>query len=209
MKAEATLSNARIAAGLLAWIAVIVLCIVFVDKPVALFATRLFWKFQHLQFALAALLLLIPFGALSILVAGFAMANGRPISWRLETLALAGVSLIAAILCNYFLLQRVFGRGSPIRYLMHHDDYGFAWFHGRGGIGFPSGHSVIAASYLMVFWFRYSQSRPIVGSIIAAVMITLILAEWHFVSDTLAGVLEGTIAAALTVHLWERHTQSR
>ena len=205
MSAESqTISAGRMAGVLLACVVVIVLCVFFVDRPAAIVATHFFWKARHLRVPLDSLLLLIPLGALSILVAGLTTMLGKSISHRAETLVLAGFSLMWATACNFFLLQPAFGRSSPVQFLIHHDDYRFAWLQGHGGTGLPSGHAVIAASYLMTIWFRHPRTRIAVGSIIAAVMIGLVLAEWHFVSDTLAGLLEGTLAAAITVRLWER-----
>jgi len=60
----------------------------------------------------------------------------------------------------------------------------------------------MAASFLLVFWFFYPRARILIGAAIGAVMICLVLATLHFVSDVVGGLFEGATAAAMTIALF-------
>ena len=104
-----------------------------------------------------------------------------------------------ALTSNYFLLKPLFGRINITTYLAHPALYGFVPFHGTSHSGFQSGHTIIAASFLFVFWHFYPRARALIAIVIAAVMAGLVLETWHFVSDVMGGLFAGALAARLTV----------
>ena len=181
---------------------VVALCVEFVDRPVALFVNGHLAAKNSLAMPLDLVLLFVPLGAIAVLGSGSAVIAGRSLPRSAEATMLAGFSVTLALACNFFLLQPGFGRIDITTYLAHPNLYGFAPFHGRSGRGFPSGHTSIAASFLLVFWFFYPRARILIGAAIGAEMIGLVLTSSHFVSDVVGGLFVGVTAAVMTIVLF-------
>lgn len=177
---------------------VVVLCVQFVDRPVALFVNAHLAAKNSLAIPLALVPLFVPFGALAILGCGCTVLAGLSLPRLAQATMLAGFSVNLALACNFLLLQPGFGRIDITTYLAHPNLYGFTPFHGHSGRGFPSGHATMAASFLLVFWFFYPRGRILIGAAIGAVMIGLVLAASHFVSDVDGGLFVGATAAEMT-----------
>jgi len=181
---------------------VVVLCVQFVDRPVALFVNAHFAAKKSLAMPLGLVLLFVPLSALAVLGCGCTVLAGRSLPRWAEATMLAGFSLTWALACNFFLLQPGFGRIEITTYLAQPNLYGFTPFHGHSGSGFPSGHTAIAASFLLVFWVFYPRARILISAAIGAVMIGLVLATYHFVSDVVGGLFLGATAAGMTIVLF-------
>ncbi len=186
------------AAGALA--AGCVLCVLFVDKPVAAF-----WQ-QHqglrpiFQAAAAPSLLALPAAGLILLIALFQHLRGQTMPNRLWlTVAMATLAATAA----KDELKWVFGRAWPGTWLKY-GVYGFHPFIESIMFGaFPSGHTSYAAAPLGVLWIMRPHWRPVAGAIVLLVMIGLVCADYHFVSDVLGGLLTGGFCAWAAVRLME------
>lgn len=181
---------------------VVVLCVQFVNRPIALFVNAHFAAKNSLAMPLDLVLLFVPLGAAAVLGCGCAVLAGRSLPRSAEATMLAGFSVTWALACNFFLLQPAFGRIDIRDYLAQPNLYGFTPFHGHSGRGFPSGHTAIAASFLLVFWFFYPRASILIGAVIGAVMIGLVLATSHFVSDVVGGLFVGATAARMTIVLF-------
>jgi len=197
-------SAGRCAAITLATALVLVVCVLFVDRPVTDFFVAHISPPLVLDYALRAEGLLALLGIVWILGCGLVVAAGRSLSRFATTTMLASFSLTWAVVANYFVLQPFFGRIDVWHYLAHRDAYGFMFLQGHSGDGLPSGHTVVAASFLLVFWHAYPRARIPLAFAIAAVMLGLIVARWHFLADTIAGLFVGAVAATLTMRLWSR-----
>lgn len=185
--------------ALLVCSAVVILCVLFVDRPVAQLAHALLPDRDALKLPLNIVLLFVPLGAFALFAGGVVLLAGHDLPrWMMVTM-LAGLSVMWALASNYFLLQPFFGRIAITTYLLHPAHYGFVPFHGHSGRGFPSGHTVITASFLLVFWHFYPRARALIGVVIAAVMAGLVVATWHFVSDVVGGLFVGALATAITI----------
>ncbi|MBU6398017.1 MAG: phosphatase PAP2 family protein [Rhodospirillales bacterium] len=177
-----------------------VLCILFVDKPVAAF-----WQ-QHqelrplFQAAAAPSLLALPTAGLILLYALLRRLRGQTLPDRLWlTLALATVTATAA----KDELKWIFGRAWPGTWLQY-GVYGFHPFIESILYGaFPSGHTSYAAAPLGVLWIMRPRWRPVAGAIVLLVMAGLVCADYHFVSDVLGGLLTGGVCAWAAVRLME------
>jgi len=187
--------------SLVASAALVVGCISFVDLPVASFVHAHIGPGKPIALALNAVLLFIPFSALVLFVCGCATLAGRALPRWAEALVTAGFSLMWATACNYFLLQPTFGR-LEFGWWLAKGLYGFDWFHGHGGSGFPSGHMTITASFLLVFWFFYPRTRILLAALVAAEAAGVVLLNWHFVSDALGGAFLGATAAIMTTAMF-------
>ncbi len=199
----------RWAGGLFLCAIVVALCVRFIDRPVALLVNTHLAAENLLAKPLALVLVFVPLGALAVLGSGCAVLAGRSLPRLAEATMLAGFSVTLASACNFFLLQPGFGRVDIMTYLAHPKLYGFTLLHGHSGRGFPSGHTAIAASFLLVFWFFYPRARILIGAAIGAVMIGLVLAASHFVSDVVGGLFVGATTAVMTITLFRYDNQTR
>jgi membrane-associated phospholipid phosphatase len=78
--------------------------------------------------------------------------------------------------------------------------YGFFPFHGGSGWGsFPSGHTTIITTPAVIMWIVWPKLRPLWAAIVALVIVGLVGANYHFVSDIIGGLFLGTaIGLSLT-----------
>ena len=188
-------------AALVTCAVLLVVCIWLVDLPVAQFMHAHVGPSKSIALALNSVLLFIPFSAVVLLACGCAALAGPALPRWAEALMTAGFSLMWATACNFFLLQPTFGR-IEFGWWLAKGLYGFNWFHGHGGTGFPSGHMTIAASFLLVFWFFYPRTRILLAALVAAEGLGVVLLNWHFVSDALGGTFLGATAAIMTTAMF-------
>ena len=91
--------------------------------------------------------------------------------------------------------------------------YGFNPFHGGPGFAsFPSGHTTVTCAVMSVLWMCYPRFRPLYAMCVVAVAIGLIGADYHFLSDCIAGAFLGVSTGWFTVAAWEcgkRHIRVR
>jgi membrane-associated phospholipid phosphatase len=132
----------------------------------------------------------------------------------LETVIVAGCAALASFTVNDFVLKRLFGRDTLLHYLTDPATAGFHLFHGGFYSSFPSGHSVMAATGLFVFARVYPRWLPYILCLLAVMALLLLVGNWHFLSDILAGMFLGALAGSLAgelarSHFARRHSASR
>ena len=120
--------------------------------------------------------------------------NG-PISNFLEHI---GLAVPAAFISKHFLKQ-LFGRMNTRMWILHPDRFGFHWFQGGGDFSsFPSGHMAVFTA-LMLGIGRYSpRLRPACAAVLFVLAAALIVTEYHFFSDIVAGVYLGLVIDFMT-----------
>jgi membrane-associated phospholipid phosphatase len=191
-------------------IIVVALSYEWLDRPIAVYAHAEFHGVKALPWltfipdCLAILALAI------FVVMGWRVALGRHLS-RIESVFLVcGVSLAVAVAIKDQ-LKFAFGRTWPETWinnnpsLIKNNVYGFNPFHGGLGFSsFPSGHTTAICAVMSVLWICYPKFRAIYVLLIAAVGIGLIGADYHFVSDVVAGGFLGISTGWMTVSFWER-----
>ncbi len=141
--------------------------------------------------------------------AGYFALLRRPLNRPLAVLLLSAVSLaIGAIIKDQ--LKFVFGRTWPETWINNNPSLirdgvsGFNFFHGGAGYAsFPSGHMTATCAVISVLWFAYPQLRPLYMLVIAIVAIGLMGANYHFVSDIIAGGFIGWSTGWVALQLWE------
>jgi membrane-associated phospholipid phosphatase len=195
--------------ALLVTIVVVAVAYAWLDRPIALFAhgelakEKLFAELPKISewFAVIAV------GVFAVL--GLRGLTGRPLS-KLEAVALlCALSLVtSAALKNY--LKFAFGRTWPETWvdnnpsLIRDGVYGFNFFHGgRGYESFPSGHTTAVCAVMAVLWICYPKWRPLYALVVAAVVVGLIGADFHFLSDIVAGAFIGASAGWIAVLMWQ------
>jgi membrane-associated phospholipid phosphatase len=191
-------------------IVLIVLSIVYVDTPVIWFMYeqgmrkyRLLHFMQKIPKCLAVLLAFI----------GLWEANRwskNTISSVDHCLILTTISYVTALGVNYF-LKFLFGRSLPATLLdenmslISHGVYGFHFFHwGTDYQSFPSGHIAVTCVVTTVLWEYYPRLRWFGSLICTLVVISLIGAYHHFVSDVIAGALVGVGVGRMVLSLGKK-----
>jgi membrane-associated phospholipid phosphatase len=203
-------------AAFVATTAAVVFCYAFVDRPVA------FYAYAHLVQNRASFDVLVQiseylFVAAAIVFALFglrALVTMRWEKWH-AVLLLCGITLAVAETIKDE-LKFVFGRTWPETWtnnnpsLIGNGTYGFNPFHGGGGYAsFPSGHTTAVCAVVAVLWLAYPKLRPLWAMIVVAVIVGLVGADYHFVSDIIAGGFLGSSTGWLAVTLWDESKMPR
>lgn len=183
----------------------IVLCVRFLDIPVALYVkTHLYGnaRWSRLTSELPDLLLIVvlltTFAALSLYLVRAKKGIYDPLTWLARLMTwIAPVSYLLK-----YLLKVVFGRVNTRFWLQEPGLYGFYWFDTRSGYeGFPSGHMLVVVALLAAVWRFYPKSRPYCLAIECLLGATLIATNYHFLSDVIAGAYAGVLIEAIGFRL--------
>jgi membrane-associated phospholipid phosphatase len=198
-----TVFSLAVCAGLVAF------CYMQIDRPVA------FWVRDHSAVALDWLrwpdvIKVIMIAAPILLVWAAFIRTRRP--WRhAEALmvTLAGSVLVMTIVKQ--ILKFAFGRPSPKLWIavasspQDSSEYAFHWFDGFFPYdAFPSGHMTIACTIAAMAWHLWPKWRWLVLLATVIVGASLILTDYHFVGDVIAGGVLGWIGGVWTVECFVR-----
>ena len=185
------------------------------DRPIALFFHKTVARPQTFATLTYAPDPMVPLAVTVFVVLGLMNLSGRALS-RLENCALlCSLSLIVAELTK-IQLKLVFGRTWPDTFrdnnpsFLHDGVYGFNFFHGgHGYASFPSGHTAVTCAVISVLWIYYPAWRPLWALAVLAVAIGLIGANYHFLSDVIAGGFVGVSCGWMLTSLWKAHEHFR
>ena len=191
----------------------IVCCVTWIDRPAAL------WAHEHVHhrgvFIAMTYVMYVVMAFVCLRFAGYgadALLFGR----KPDRLGVAfGCCLSVAValtLCEA--LKIVFGRTGPESIYgnpswISTGIYEFSPFHGGGGHGyFPSGHTAVVSAFAGVLWQRVPALRSFWLTLVFAVMVGLYAANWHWISDIIAGLALGLLCgkATLVVLGWDSRT---
>jgi membrane-associated phospholipid phosphatase len=184
-------------------IVVILLSIAFIDKPAALASYRLFGdspvfrRFTHTPSFYLLGLFAIPIAIALRYVVGFRGKMDRVLIQCAASLALTRLCLAP--------LKILFGRTWPVfshPSLIRDGAFGFNFFHrGESFASFPSGHTAAVCAILGILWVTYPRYRPYYFGVVALLSLGLILGDFHFVSDVIAGAFLGAIVSAFVLNV--------
>lgn len=178
-----------------------------IDRPLAFFAhdhlatIRLFSRLTQLPepFPIIATVILVVIGIRSLTERPLARVELVAVTWSISVVATSAIK-------NQ--LKVVFGRTWPETWvsnnpsLIRDGDFGFNPLHGGAGYeSFPSGHTAAVCAAAAVLWICYPRFRAIYALCVAAVAIGLIGANYHFLSDIIAGGFLGASVAVVAVRL--------
>lgn len=124
---------------------------------------------------------------------GFAWTFTRRFTRFSMTLGLACTTSIFLYAVNVFILKIIFGVPGPSE-VLRGADHTINWFAGSIDSSFPSGHMVLAAGFCGVFMQRYKSAVVPVTSALTFAASLLLLGNWHFLSDVIAGGYIGAFA---------------
>jgi membrane-associated phospholipid phosphatase len=176
------------------------LSIAFVDRPASTWAHAM----MHPAFFVGLTHLvdpILPAAIVGLVAAGAVAAFGwRPKACGKTLMACCLAAVMAVVIKEQ--LKFVFGRTWPETWMgnpswIGNGAYGFHFFHGgEGWASFPSGHMTMITAPFAVLWLRAGRWRWLCAVPILAVAIGLFGADYHFVSDMIAGVYLGAACAA-------------
>ncbi len=181
------------------------------DRPIALLFHR---QVQHPEQLDQLARLPDPFVPLAVMTfVGLGLWNlsGRALSRLQNAALLCSLSLLVAE-ATKAQLKFVFGRTWPDTWsqknmsFIQDGAYGFNFFHrGIQYESFPSGHMAITCAVLFVLWRFYPAWRKlyIFGALAAAA--GLVGANYHFLSDVIAGGFVGVSSGWMVTSLWKAH----
>lgn len=183
-----------------------------VDRPIALLAHvqlahhDAFARLTHIPDPF------IPLAVIVFIGLGLWSLSGRPLSKIHAATLVCSISLLMAEATKNQ-LKFIFGRTWPDTWIqnnpsfIHDGAYGFNLLHGGAGYeSFPSGHSAVTCAVISVLWMFYPKLRAIYLLVFIAVAIGLIGANYHFLSDIIAGAFVGVSTGWMATTLWRaRH----
>ena len=98
-----------------------------------------------------------------------------------------------------WLLKLAFGRINTRFWLLHPRATEFHWFHGSANFnGFPSGHMTVFTVLIIALSIYYPRYQTLYVACLALLALALIMTNYHFLSDIIAGAYVGLVVHALT-----------
>ena len=131
----------------------------------------------------------------------YLIAGWKRSRW-VEVAMLAGTALLFGTWATHEVFKPLFGRTVPGAALRV-GWYGFHLFHGgERSDAFPSGHTTQLAAILVVVWTYYPRWKWLYGGLSFGLTVALLLGQWHFLGDTLAGDLVGIVVGLIVLEGW-------
>lgn len=185
--------------------AVVALSFAHIDVPIALHFWRvgLFLSPLNAAFGAAVILSLESAVALGLILARVVRGH---ISRFAEALAIACLASICTYGVNSEVLKPFFGVPTPAE-VMEGARHTFNFLMGSGNSSFPSGHMILAGAFAGVFMrLRRASVWPLSALLVVAAGL-LVVGEWHFLSDVIAGTFVGVSAGILAGEAWTVHSK--
>lgn len=189
----------------LACVAAAGLSFAFVDLPVARRFAPSIGHLDALGAGLGSAVLLTLEGLTALALIAVRLLRGR-LSLFGEALALASLTSMCVYAMNDGVLKLFFGVPGPASVLLDGAHHGFHLLAGGQGSGFPSGHMALAAAFGGTFMTLIPASRWPLSALLVVGAVILVVGDWHFVSDVIAGGFVGLSAGALAGALWRVHS---
>jgi membrane-associated phospholipid phosphatase len=152
---------------------------------------------------------LIPLALIAFVVLGLRALLGRPLSNHQAVAFVCSLSVIVTETAKDQ-LKFLFGRTWPESWMGNNPSfirdgvYGFNILHGGGAYqSFPSGHTAAACAVLSVLWIYYPRLKWLWVAGGLAVGAGLVGANYHFLSDVIAGAFLGVSAGWLVSSIWK------
>lgn len=180
----------------------VVFCYLVLDERTALFVKKLWMSSEQLfLFSLDipdVLFFLVCLITGAAWIAFFYLARKGIYNTQTRFFQLIAVSIPLANMVKS-LLKYSFGRIATRFWLLHPHAHEFHWLHGTGNYtGFPSGHMAVLTVFAAALWVYYPRHRTVYLFSLAALALALIITNYHFVSDIIAGVYTGLLVHGAT-----------
>jgi membrane-associated phospholipid phosphatase len=178
---------------------------VYLDVPIAHRVYGLFGAAESLGRGLGSAVLLGIEAAVALSMVFIRITRGH-MSRLGEATALACLTSICAYAIGDSTLKLFFGVPSPSA-VLHGTRHAFGFLAGSSNSSFPSGHMVLAGSFAGVFMRLYRFSILPLSVLLLGGAVLLIVGDWHFVSDVIAGTFLGISAGLLAGEVWLAHSK--
>jgi membrane-associated phospholipid phosphatase len=178
----------------------------FLDRSIAFFAH------EHLRQAMFVQMQklpepLLPAAVTAAIAMGALHLSGRPLARWQKILFFCSVAILLTTVITDE-LKSVFGRTWPETWsnnnpsLIHDGVFGFnPGRSGRAYSAFPSGHTADIATAATLIWALWPRLWPVSVLAVAVVVVGLVGANYHFLSDMIAGGFLGASVALATLRL--------
>jgi len=176
----------------------------YLDVPVARRVQGLLRSTEGLEKGFASSILLGIEAAVALSLICIRITRGH-LSRLGEATALACLTSICAYAINDSILKVFFGVPNPWA-VLHGSRHAFRLLAGSGNSSFPSGHMILAGAFAGVFMRLYRMILPFSALLLIAAIL-LIVGDWHFVSDVIAGTSIGISAGTLAGEVWLAHSK--
>lgn len=121
-----------------------------------------------------------------------------------ESLGVACLASICAYGINDQVLKPFFGVQTPTA-VVHGARHTFHFAMDFASSSFPSGHMMLAGAFAGVFMRFYKASIGPLAALLFAAAALLVVGDWHFLSDVIAGTFLGVSAGILAAEGWAVH----
>ncbi|HEY2469526.1 MAG TPA: phosphatase PAP2 family protein [Terracidiphilus sp.] len=170
------------------------------DVPIARQVYGILSSAESLATGFASAVLLGVEAAVALVLVIVRITRGHLSAYR-EATVLACLTSICAYAINDSTLKFLFGVPNP-EAVLHGTQHAFNFLSGSSSSSFPSGHMVLSGAFAGVFMRLYRASiLPFFLLLFIAAML-LIVGDWHFVSDVIAGTFLGVSAGLLAGEVW-------
>ena len=189
--------------SLVACAAIVAFSFVRIDVPAALY----FWNVGHLRSPLNTAFgstVILSAESAVILITVLARLMRGHISAFGETLAVACLVSMCAYVANDHVLKVFFGVPNPAD-VVQGAAHSFNLWMGSYGSSFPSGHMVLAGAFAGFFMRLYKASVRLFSALLLIAAGLLLVGDWRFLSDIIAGAFLGTSAGILAGEGWAAH----
>jgi membrane-associated phospholipid phosphatase len=177
------------------------ICIRWLDIPIALFFLADRGHFAKLEAGLSGPILAMAELVLIIGLAIVRMARGSLPEFA-KAIFVASCGSLLAFLANDYGLKFIFGRRIPYKLFHSVPDHVFNFFEGSRHSSFPSGHMVMATAFGVALIHLQPRTWPFVLILLCIGAIGLIIGDWHFVGDVIAGAFVGATVGLAAGWLW-------
>lgn len=140
--------------------------------------------------------------ALTLIVIRITRGHLSPLG---EAAALACLTSICAYSMNDSALKFFFGVPTP-KAVLGGVRHAFHVLSGSSSSSFPSGHMVLSGAFAGVFMRLYRRSVLLFSALLFIGAVLLVVGDWHFLSDVIAGTFIGVSAGLLAGEVWSAHS---
>lgn len=190
--------------SLLLCMLVVAVAFVYFDVPIARRFYGILGPTEKLAKGLTSAVLLSAEAVVALTLIIIRITRGR-LSPRGEAAALACLTSICAFSVNDSALKFFFGVPNPSA-VVHGARHALHLLSGSSNSSFPSGHMVLSGAFAGVFMRLYRRSTLPFSALLFIGAVLLVVGDWHFLSDVIAGVFIGVSAGLLAGEVWSAHS---
>lgn len=196
----------------LTWLSILLICtlsvavaFLYVDIPVARRVYGILTSAKVLATGLASAVLLGIEAVVALALIIVRITRGH-LSVFSKVTVLACLTSICAYAINTSTLKFFFGVPNPAA-VLHGAQHAFHLWSGSSDSSFPSGHMVLAGAFSGVFMRLYRTSIMPLSALLLTASALLIVGDWHFVSDVIAGSFVGISVGFLAGEIWLAYSE--